>query len=916
MSGLTCEDFPKAPVQARQYNAAELHCDIDGPDKRKRHCHHSGVYHMKLLFKLLMRIGLISSGPAVSSITSATQAEGTSLVHTVTLASAVAVIDGLYPFSLSGVTATSGTDYTATPTFSAGVTRSGNTLTVPVGVSSFTITVSTTDDAVFEGTETYSITVGGMTNTGTITDDESAPTIASVSSASATEGSNIVHTVAVTGTAQASRTFAFAFSGAAVGGTDYNATPTFSAGVTLSGGNITVPAGVTSFAVTVATINNGSIDGSRSYTLTIGGASGTGTVNDDDAVTPAFTVTMTALSNATGTVTTLAYINPVGGGGGGVITVDVQAARITGVAPLYVNFDATGTTSSATSDPSHECLFGWNFGDTGAGTWANGVQGTGSNSKNTDYGPVAGHVFETPSGTPYTVTLGVSDYAGNTSIKTVAVTVIDPDVFYSGTNTICVSQTTDTTGAPSGATLLTSQSASSIYSIFEANKGTNKRIMLHAGQNWTTNNTLSWAHSGMTLTKFGSGATPKIVVNAATCVSFAGGLDEIRLFDVDFEIDAAFSTSTNGIVTNGVLTKALWMRVNANRTGGGTAFLMNPGNGIDGHLSFDQCAIVECSTTNRVDFGISGMSAFVSVVRGSIMGNSFDNATFGEQVLRIPHLRYSTVNHNNLARSNLNKAVFRVHGFNYDSWPVKSEFNVLSNNILDNRGGRDDITNLGEFGAADGSVNREGVGRQLIENNMGYSKVDSTSGQVMFDVAAPDCTIRNNIFNCTVGTPSNNYKSCIFLGTNSGVVGNATTGTKVYNNSMFTNAFPRYSGSPAGGHEYVAMISIFDRADLGTTYGTLVARNNLIYSNNPQATLDANGAFIVYPASTVATIMQDHNTTDQRTNPNFTATPPVAYSDWKPTSGYAVNGGTPVPVVKDFLNATRSGTFDIGALQP
>lgn len=257
--------------------------------------------------------GFQQVGPAVSSVSSATQAEGTSLVHTVTLASAVSGTPGKYAFNLTAGTASTPSDYTATPTFSNSVTLSGGVLTVPIAVTTFTITVATTDDAVYEGSETYSVTVGNVTNTGTLTDNESAPTIASVSSASATEGSNIVHTVAVTGVAQASRTFALAFSGAAVGGTDYNATPTFSAGVTLSGGNITVPAGVTSFTVTVATINNASVDGSRAYTLTIGGASGTGSISDDDAPSPAFTATLTALTNATGMVTTLAYINPGSG---------------------------------------------------------------------------------------------------------------------------------------------------------------------------------------------------------------------------------------------------------------------------------------------------------------------------------------------------------------------------------------------------------------------------------------------------------------------------------------------------------------------------------------------------------------------------------------------------------------------------
>ncbi len=54
----------------------------------------------------------------------------------------------------------------------------------------------------------------------------------------------------------------------------------------------------------------------------------------------------------------------------------VVAGRTTGVAPLAVFFDASGTTSSAvTSRPFHEIQYQWNFGDPGAGNWFPAPQG-------------------------------------------------------------------------------------------------------------------------------------------------------------------------------------------------------------------------------------------------------------------------------------------------------------------------------------------------------------------------------------------------------------------------------------------------------------------------------------------------------------------------------------------------------------
>ena len=51
----------------------------------------------------------------------------------------------------------------------------------------------------------------------------------------------------------------------------------------------------------------------------------------------------------------------------------VLATRTTGVAPLAVFFDASGTTDTVeTPYPFHELDYSWNFGDSGAGNWTYG----------------------------------------------------------------------------------------------------------------------------------------------------------------------------------------------------------------------------------------------------------------------------------------------------------------------------------------------------------------------------------------------------------------------------------------------------------------------------------------------------------------------------------------------------------------
>src|SRR5688572_23082825 len=109
-----------------------------------------------------------------------------------------------------------------------------------------------------------------------------------------------------------------------------------------------------------------------------------------------------------------------GGGGGdgsesppnpaGQIAPSLVPSRASGVAPLYVFFDATATTAAATSRPFHELEYRWEFGDAASGSWAS-TPGMPNLSRNAATGPVAAHVFETP-GT-YTVNLTVLDGAAS-----------------------------------------------------------------------------------------------------------------------------------------------------------------------------------------------------------------------------------------------------------------------------------------------------------------------------------------------------------------------------------------------------------------------------------------------------------------------------------------------------------------------
>ncbi|WP_138512688.1 retention module-containing protein [Rhodoferax bucti] len=232
--------------------------------------------------------------------------EGAALVYNVTL-SATTTIASTYTFAVGSGTATAGTattgDYNATPVFSNGVTYNSTTgqITVPAGVSSFSVTYSTNDDTVVDSAsrETLPLTIGGVSATGGITDnDQPSITGVEVGNPGATddnvvEGAALVYNVTLSATTTIASTYTFAVgSGTATAGTattgDYNATPVFSNGVTYNSttGQITVPAGVSSFSVTYSTNDDTVVDSASRETLplTIGGVSATGGITDNDHI--------------------------------------------------------------------------------------------------------------------------------------------------------------------------------------------------------------------------------------------------------------------------------------------------------------------------------------------------------------------------------------------------------------------------------------------------------------------------------------------------------------------------------------------------------------------------------------------------------------------------------------------------------
>ncbi|MGY3925187.1 immunoglobulin-like domain-containing protein, partial [Aeromonas jandaei] len=112
--------------------------------------------------------------PDVMGVSNASVTEGGALQHVVTLSGATNVATE-YSLSIagSGAHAASSADWGALQ-FTNGVTYNSTTgkITVPAGVSSFTVSLNTVNDTLPEFTETLAISVGGVSGTGTIVDND------------------------------------------------------------------------------------------------------------------------------------------------------------------------------------------------------------------------------------------------------------------------------------------------------------------------------------------------------------------------------------------------------------------------------------------------------------------------------------------------------------------------------------------------------------------------------------------------------------------------------------------------------------------------------------------------------------------------------------------------------------------------
>ena len=264
---------------------------------------------------------IIDDDKPTLSVSSASATEGNAVRFTVSL-SAASIQNAIVHYDLDQGTADA-SDFTV---------QKRGVILFRTGRSSATVSVSTSDDEIDEEDETFSISLrnswyfrlGDATATGIILDNDGEPGLPTlnVSDASATEGAAVSFTVSRSRASSQQVTVQYATSaGTAESGTDFTA----------ASGTLTFGATETSKTVSVATTSDSGDEENETFTLTLssptnatlGDATATGTINDDDA-TPTLSVSeasategdavefTVSLSAASGQAVTVQYATSAG----------------------------------------------------------------------------------------------------------------------------------------------------------------------------------------------------------------------------------------------------------------------------------------------------------------------------------------------------------------------------------------------------------------------------------------------------------------------------------------------------------------------------------------------------------------------------------------------------------------------------
>lgn len=459
------------------------------------------------------------------------------------------------------------------------------------------------------------------------------------------------------------------------------------------------------------------------------------------------------------------------GGGSGTTTFILNKSRASGVAPLAVQFDTIGTTSSLTARPWHDREYKWGFGEVsgpGIATWGAGSR-SGVASKNVALGPNAAHMFETPG----TYTITVTDTADGTSATT-QVVVDDPDVVFASTTAVLSTNSTFT-GSPTGTQYPNVTDLSS--TIATAIAAGSRRIRLQKGQTFSTSTVVGISVAGPGLIdSFGSGAIPVIQPTSGfptdTPVFGVSGsgtptMKDWRIIDHNFDFSLIAVPSQSAVRLLGGVDQMTILRCTTNFCR--ISFYASEddltfwnANGHPGHHIWDNLAVVDCTIANvpknlPSSGPVSSYGTYLSQERGFFAGNNFNlSAAPGDRishVSRFPYQWNSVISNNTLLNPGGSEHCIKMHA------PTQGSGNVALSasgggytakvTVSDNYLNSDQNDYQVAIGPQTPTTYDERVKDVIYERNYNKWTTHLSVGLVLW---CQETTVRNNVFDMVGGS--------------------------------------------------------------------------------------------------------------------------------------------------------------------
>jgi len=643
----------------------------------------------------------------------------------------------------------------------------------------------------------------------------------------------------------------------------------------------------------------------KAYTLSCTGAGGTATQSATVAINaaPPVPTAPTGLS-CTGT--------------SGPLTLRASTVRDTGISPLLVFFDATGTTDTSVTGNAttfQHVTYTWNFGDTGASgtdTWAYGSN-KGHNSRNSATGGVAAHLYVTPGvDTAYVVTVTAHN-GTNTASCQLGVTAHDPAGAngFAGTKTTCVSASGTPTpgsgGCPAGAAALSTSSFNT--ALGSSHFGSGKRVLFRCGDTFSGDNaTLSgttWsvgAYGGCEGTQTNQPVFNDSAGTGNSQLSISPNAGDGRISDIYFNGNGTGggAVSTIAFVTQNIPYQiTMW---NLQSTGNKSSYVSSQSAqwGLIGSTVLNAKGIA-VFFNNEGNNPANFLGTYPNLNYLAVLGNlvngvgSAGGSGAGIEALRTSACRLCVFENNTIENANNVGGVFKLHNANtYGSSPtwtgIYTELIEISDNLFTgNSGGI-----LSDISPQNGGLD-ERLRNFVIERNL-YSASTTAWGGTLLMVSGANMTLRDNVFYMPA-------QSSTMYPQNGAVVAQRGNGNlfAVQYNEAYNNTCYAPNSQP---HQLCIGFDTGSSAVKPTANS--VAKNNLFYvpSAATGPAVDNTGS-----GNTVS-----NNTVTVTNNPGFTngSGSFSLISDFKPTANYS--GGMTAPVWADALGVSWSPTWDLGAV--